>query len=396
MTERTAVVVGGGIGGLAAALALRIRGWQVQVLERRAGISEVGAGITLWPNALRALDALGLGARIRSVGLAQVTGGIRDQHGHWLSRTDTTAVAERFGDGIVVLDRGELLGVLRDAVPAAAIRTSAEVTGVTRNGVVTVAGGADTERFTADLVVAADGLRSTVRTALWPAGGRTRAEGIVAWRFTCRLPLGVPADGGESWGRGQYAGFAPLPDGRIYAWFATAAAGAPTEPASTLVWLYRRFAAWHSPIPELLQAASPDQLLRHEIHDLEPLDTFVLGRVALLGDAAHAMTPNLGQGACQALEDAVELAAAVGPGAVPETVDNGSGDIGTGLAAYDAHRRPRAQRIAARSRAAGRVAALQAPAAVGLRNAVVGLIPSAVALRGLDDVLDWHPADLRP
>src|SRR5690625_7409695 len=110
-----AVIIGGGIAGLAAATALQARAWHVTILEREPAPAEVGAGITLWPNALRALDALGIGSLIRSRGLTQAAGGIRSSSGRWLARTDTAALAARFGDGIVVLERGDLLSALLDA-----------------------------------------------------------------------------------------------------------------------------------------------------------------------------------------------------------------------------------------------------------------------------------------
>src|SRR5699024_3322247 len=132
-----AVVVGGGIAGLASAAALQRDGWQVTVLEREASVSEVGAGLTLWPNALRALDALGLGERIRALGFAQGSGGVRESRGRWLARTDSAALAARFNDGIVVVERGHLLSALYDACVGVDIRTSAEVGAVSADGTVT-------------------------------------------------------------------------------------------------------------------------------------------------------------------------------------------------------------------------------------------------------------------
>jgi len=156
-----AIVVGAGIGGLAAAVALRLAGLDVWVLERAPELAEVGAGLSLWPNALRALDVLGLGDRVRASGVLQATGGLRRPDGRWLARADTGEVSRRFGD-VVMLARAELLEVLRDAVPSGVVRTGVTVTGVEqRAGQVVVAheGG----RETADVLVGADGVRSAVR-----------------------------------------------------------------------------------------------------------------------------------------------------------------------------------------------------------------------------------------
>ncbi|TNC21526.1 FAD-dependent oxidoreductase [Amycolatopsis alkalitolerans] len=374
-----AVVVGGGIAGLAAAVALRRRSWRVTVLERRPELSEVGAGITLWPNALRALDELGAGARIRALGLAQTSGGIRDDRGKWLSRTDTEAMAARFGDGLVVLERRQLLDTLRDACTGVDIRLSTDVAGVGADGTVAISPG---ESIRGDVVIGADGLRSAVRAALWPAA-KVRSTGMLAARLIGRVPDPDGVRGGESWGRGDYAGVAPLPDGRLYAYLVVpVTAGAPDEPGEALRWWRQRFASWHFPLPQLLAGVEPDQLLRNELFDLAPLSGLASGRVALVGDAAHAMTPNLGQGACQALEDAVELGACLASGAT---------DIERHLETYSARRLPRVHRLAARSRTAGRVAALHGRVPATIRNTLVSLVPAARALRALDPVVGWRP-----
>ncbi|WP_067570597.1 FAD-dependent monooxygenase [Nocardia acidivorans] len=147
-------------------------------------------------------------------------------------------------------------------------------------------------------------------------------------------------------------------------------------PSTGLPELRQRFAAWHDPIPSLLTAADPDAVLHNDIYELPALKSYVKGRIALLGDTAHAMTPNLGQGACQALEDA----------AVPARVAAQDGD----LTRYDAERRPRTQMIAARSNGIGRVAQLGSPLAVRLRDTALRLIPSAAQFKALAPVMDWQ------
>jgi len=181
--------------------------------------------------------------------------------------------------------------------------------------------------------------------------------------------------GSESWGRGERFGYATLPDGRVYC-FATANVDEGTDGAD-LATLRDRFADWHDPIPLLLDEADENDLLHHDLYELPPLPGYVEGRVALAGDAAHAMTPNLGQGACQALEDAVVLARCA--------TDHD-------LAAYDAERRPRTTLISRRSARVGRLAQLQSAPAVAVRNLVMRATPSASLLRALAPVLSWHPS----
>jgi 2-polyprenyl-6-methoxyphenol hydroxylase-like FAD-dependent oxidoreductase len=177
----------------------------------------------------------------------------------------------------------------------------------------------------------------------------------------------------ECWGRGERFGYAPLPDGRIYV-YATANA---QEGASDggLPELRRRFGGWHHPIPALLEAADPGSVLHHDLYELPQLTTYTSGSVVLAGDAAHAMTPNLGQGACQALEDAVVLGNVMA-----------SGD---GLIAYDRQRRPRTQMIARRSRQIGVAAQWASPAATALRNTALRLLPSSSFARSVAPILDW-------
>ncbi len=377
---RKAVVAGGGIGGLAAAIALGRRGWDVEVLERSPEFGEVGAGISLWPNALRALDALGLGDQVRERARVEGEGGIRRSDGRWLLRSDAAELGRRFGP-LVMIHRAELLEILRAAVPAPALRSGVEVSAVASDGAaveVTHSAGASS----ADLLVGADGIGSAVRRSVWPDAPLPRYAGYTAWRLVA-TPTEPISGAGESWGRGERFGIAPLPDGRVYA-FATA--GLPAEghgEDGELAELRRRFGAWHDPIPAILDAAFENAVLRNDIVALPPLASYAAGRVALLGDAAHAMTPDMGQGACQALEDAVVLAAALG--ADP--------DVTAALAAYDAERRPRTRKIAARSRRIGQVAQWRSRPAVALRNRIMSLTPASSQLRSMAPVLSWQPPE---
>ncbi len=363
-----AIVVGGGIAGLASAIGLRERGWDVEVLEQAPAFGEVGAGLSLWPNALSALDALGVGAVVREQSVLDGAAGIRDEHGRWLSRTDVAAIRERFGE-VAMVHRATLLDVLRSALPDEVLTPGTTVDHVSPDGQVRTG---DRE-LRADLVVGADGLRSTVRHAVWADAPAPRYAGYTAWRFVTGRPVDV-GPGSESWGRGERFGFATLSDGRVYC-FATANVPEGTD-GGDLAALRRRFADWHDPVPMLLEEADDADLLHHDLYDLPPLSSYVEGRVALVGDAAHAMTPNLGQGACQALEDAVVLAR-----------------CGGDLAAYDAERRPRATMISKRSARIGRLAQLEARPAVALRDLVVRATPSSSFLRSLAPVLDWRPGD---
>lgn len=173
---RRAIIVGAGIGGLATAIALARRGWQVQILERAAEIGEAGSGLTVWANGLRALDVLGVGAQVRARAMADTDAGIRDPGGRWLTRTDTDELARRFGE-VVMIPRTDLFEILRGALPPDSVRLGCAVTGVDDlDGGVEVAysGGV----ATGDLVVGADGIHSAVRHAVFSGAPAPRYAGL--------------------------------------------------------------------------------------------------------------------------------------------------------------------------------------------------------------------------
>ncbi|MEU5919143.1 FAD-dependent monooxygenase [Streptomyces sp. NPDC047141] len=381
----TAVVIGAGIGGLAAAIGLHRIGWNVTVLERSSMPEDAGAGISLAANGLRALDALGVGGAVREASRGQYSGGTRTPRGGWLARMDGSVLERAVGTPIQGVPRSVLHRLLREAVPAGSLVIGSEAATVEQIGPGTVQVGYGATVLEADLVVAADGIGSKVRGRLFPDHPGPVHSGSAVLRAITEHAVGLRTDFELTWGRGAEFGHIAFLDGRAE-WHAVLGLPAGTRFADPLAELRRRFRTWHDPVPALLDATRPEDVLHHDVNELRaPLPSYAVGRVALLGDAAHAMTPHLGQGACQALEDAVTLASAL----------RAESTVGAALARYDAERRPRSQAVARAARQAGRMGQqLSHPLAVTLRNTAMRLTPSRAATRMILRHHAWVPPSL--
>lgn len=366
-----AVVVGGGIGGLGAAIGLHRIGWTVTVLEQAPEFGDVGAGISLWPNALRCLDELGVDLTPHLS--PQRDGGFRDKRGRRVARFDAAAFERLHGRPLGAIHRKDLIAALKNAVPAESLKTGAEVTEVHEDGRVRFTGG----ELQADLVVAADGIHSPVRRALFPDHPAPIYSGSTAFRGITRFP---GAKLGTSFDRGTEIGVLPLTGGDVY-WFVSYA----TRPGSQPPDLRRKVAGWHDPIPALIDATPPEAVLHHDLYYLgTPLKSYVKGRVALLGDAAHAMPPFLGQGGCQAIEDAIVLASELSKQDVPQA-----------LQAYDAQRRPRSQKVVRESVRMGKLTSqLANPVAIKIRTALLKALPAKATVYIGREITGWRPPRL--
>ncbi|MFT4051677.1 MAG: FAD-dependent monooxygenase [Microbacterium sp.] len=365
-------VIGAGIGGLTAACGLAADGHEVVVYERRDEPGAVGAGLTLFVNAFDALDAFGLGDAVReasSDAISRMRAGQRVPSGDWLVSMPSTIVPT-----LRSLHRAELHRALADALPAGTLRLGHSATVASDGQPIVTVDGVE-ERF--DLVVAADGLRSDARARLGLDRG-LRYAGYTAWRGVTAAGIDVQDEAGETWGRGRIFGIVPLPDERVY-WFATESAAAGQRAEDERAAVRERFSDWHTPIPACIDATPAEAVLRHDIYDLDRLPVaFARGRTVLLGDAAHGMTPNLGQGAGQAIEDAATL-----------TLLLRTDDPDAALAGYDRLRRTRTTAIWRQSRRIGKIAQASHPVAAGLRDALLRATPPALMGRATQRIQRW-------
>jgi 2-polyprenyl-6-methoxyphenol hydroxylase-like FAD-dependent oxidoreductase len=395
---RTAVVVGAGVAGLAAAGALARTGWQVTLLERADRVRAERTALLLWPNGVRALEALGLGEGLAAIATPVPYGGVRRPDGQWLAQPGTPG-----DEAPVVVHREDLhdalIAGLGDQVK---IRTGVSVRGVraTPGERPAVTDGRHTVE--ADLVVAADGVDSVIRRRVAPESvaistGCAAWRAVIPWYRAPRLPRDV-AVAGETLGAGYRFVAASLGErgaaggssrGGIY-WVATATGAPRPEPPATQLTLLRRwFADWHAPIGELLAATEPDDLVQREVRELRPLPRGYglpvgTGGVVLVGDAAHAMPHHLGQGACLAFEDAATLRS------IMTSAEPGPRLLAA-VAAYDQLRRPRTVRMVRQARRVGAVVQARGRLTRRARDAAFGALSPRLFDRAAATAAQWRP-----
>ncbi|NKS82083.1 NAD(P)-binding protein [Rhodococcus hoagii] len=330
-----AAILGGGIGGLTAANVLIRRGWDVSVFERSPAPPTTGTALGMWPQAISALDVAGVGPHVRDVGARQQRAAFLRPDGSVIGRVDSARRTT------YLISRPALLDILVDGLPAGTVRF-----GEPAPDLGTLAD--------FDVVVAADGTRSATRDVLFGSRYRPVPTGLTAWRGW--IP-GETASVTETWGPGALFGITPR-EGGLVNWFA--AVRSPVGVSDGVDLLRSRFGDWHQDVRKILEQIDPDTVLHHDLYESPKLPSYVHGNVALIGDAAHSMAPNLGRGACEAMVDAATLGRLLTEHAVPDA-----------LRRYDRARRRPTRRLVRASHVAGRIAT--ARRWTGIRDVVVGL-----------------------
>ena len=380
-----ALIVGAGIGGLAAATGLRQAGIEVEVFDKATELREAGAGLLLGANGIKALDHLGVGGAVRKAGAQTLNAELRSRTGVRLASLSAPEVRARVGADSYAIHRTYLQTVLLDAAGRENVTLRAECEGFTQRagGVRLHLSGGREKR--GDFLIGADGAYSTIREGLF-GPSKLRYAGYTAWRGVTEPGSGAVAPAGtnfESWGCGTRFGYADLGRGRAY-WFATRNApegSVNDKPGVSQEALLRIFRGWHEPVEEVIRATGERAILRSDVYDRPPSSRWGVGRVTLLGDAAHPMTPNLGQGACQAIEDAATLARCFQNSRDPEKA----------LRLYESRRAKRTAYIVRLSRLMGRVGQVESSLLCRVRDAGVRVVPNSFKLRQLQTVLGYDP-----
>ena len=364
------LIVGAGIAGLATAAALQRRGHAVVVAEEKSDTS-AGAGISIWPNALAALDEIGLGDTVRDSGGRVTAGALRWRDGSWLRRPSADRMVRALGEPLVVTRRADLTRILTEALEPGTVHTGTSVRTLVESAGGVRAEFSDGTARDVSAVIGADGVGSLVARHL-NGPLRHRYAGYTAWRGIAAHALD-PDLAGQTLAGGTDVGHVPLGRDHTY-WFATERAprGGST-PQGELAYLQGKFAGWAEPVPALLAATDPAAVLRNDLYDREQAKVWSRGPVTLVGDAAHPMRPHLGQGGCQGIEDAAILARFVADGA----------DLPRAFARFAAFRRRRVRGLVRESRLIGRTVNLRPPLLSAIASRATVLLPEALVSRHL-------------
>ncbi|WP_210514721.1 FAD-dependent monooxygenase [Hymenobacter terricola] len=360
------IIIGGGIAGLTAAVALQQRGIAVKVCESAPEILPLGAGIWMAPNAMQVFQRLGLAEKINAAGVPLHNIQIVDGQMRPILRTSQERIRQRFGHTTTAIKRARLQALLLAEIAPADVllaKTCVSLREVPQGVNVAFADGTT---ITAGFVIAADGIHSAVRAQLFPSV-RFAGTGHVVWRGMTEIQLAPVYKRSitEAWAGGVRFGFSEVADGLVDWFVVVKATPADADHHGLKSRLHTIFQGFAYPIPAILEATDETRIIRNEIADFDPIPQWSRGRVCLIGDAAHASTPYMGQGGCQAVEDAYAIAQCLHHEPTPELA----------FAAMQRLRRPKATSIVKKSRLMGQIG-YWTGAAGALRNGLMRAAPA--------------------
>ncbi|MCH6264473.1 FAD-dependent monooxygenase [Neobacillus citreus] len=372
------IIAGGGITGLTSAIALQKEGFRVKVLERTKELKEVGAGLGLGANAWKGLARLEITNDLEAKCNLIKSTKFLDQEGNLISEMDIERLNQKYGVAYVTVHRAELQKALVQHLQPGTLELGKKIihfeqseTGVTiylENG----------NTLEGDALIAADGIHSTVRKICFP-NIKPRYSGYTCWRAVVNVPKEKDLSGEftETWGTKGRFGIVPLNNNQIY-WFACV--NAPYQSKDLLDFttndLYHLFQTYHSPVPEIIKCTNDNDLIWNDIIDIKPMNRFAFNKILLIGDAAHATTPNIGQGAGQAIEDALILS----------QVLKSNRNMEEAFTEFENLRISKTKKIVNLSWRIGKAAQLDNRLLISIRNSIMRRLPSKIQEKQLESV----------
>lgn len=361
------LIVGGGIAGLTAMRFLTKLGLDTHLIEKYPGFRPEGAGIMLGINAMKLLSELDLAEEIRSQGQVLDSFSMVDRQGCLIATSDSTYMEAQTGYNTVAIHRRLLQTILSKALNKEKIRFHLTLTKLEQKELAIQVTFSNTETEMFDMVIAADGIHSSTRS-LMGLPSKLRYSGYTCWRFVMECPESLLAckTGYEYWGKGRRFGVVPLAENQLYCFATVNSQENNTQHRDISSTEFKLlFSEFGGVVPEILNALSDENVLIHgDLYDQLAIH-LQTGKVALIGDAAHAATPNMGQGAGMAIEDAYILGKCLAS----------DQEIPAALKNYEARRCKRVKFIRDRSYQVGKIAQWEAPWAMATRNAILRLLP---------------------
>lgn len=368
------LILGGGIAGLTTAIALRKIGIEAVVAESAPEIKAVGAGLALAANAMMALRQIGVAEEVIQEGRELVAFSIYDQKGKLISRTDTDPANSKFGISNFTIHRADLHRVLLAQLDPKNVLTGKRSVDFVEDSDGYLVRFENEEQVRAKYLIVAEGIHSAIRKKLLP-DSKIRYSGYTCWRgIMDNSGLNIQ-ETSETWGKNGRFGVTPLAKNQVY-WYACINTAEQNSSLKNFTKedLEKNFRDFHFPIPQVLAGTRPDQIIWNDIIDLEPLSNFAFGNLVLIGDAAHATTPNMGQGACLAIEDAAVLASCLAKNPDPAVA----------FPEFEKRRLSRTRKIVTDSWRLGQVAQLENPLLMSLRNAFFRMIPKKMTKKQIE------------
>ena len=366
--KKNITIVGGGIAGLTTAIALNKAGFCTTIFEAAPEVKAVGAGLALAANAMKAFQKIGIAEDIIAEGRILPAFLLLDQQGKQLAKTNSEVLSKKYGVDNFTIHRADLHRVLLSKLDPTTVHSNKRIVDIVTQGEKTVLIFQDGNTHETEVLVAADGIHSPIRKKLLPES-KERYAGYTCWRAIIDNTKLQITESSETWGNNGRFGIVPLAHNKIY-WFACINAKAQDEKkkAFRVADLAAHFKDFHAPIPQILQETKDEHLLWNDINDLQPIHQLAFGNIVLIGDAGHATTPNMGQGACQAIEDAIILADEL------SKTDN----VTAAFKAFEKRRIQRVHRIVNTSWTFGKIAHIENTLLISARNFLFRHIPASI------------------